>query len=323
MRREIAGLVVLFILTVVGACGEREQPRIAFHSDRDEGLNIYVMNADGSGIVRLTDDSNLGAYPSWSPDGRRIAFVAPGEDPYPSADRHEDRIVWNIYVMNADGSVPMRLTDASAKDTEPSWSPEGKHVAFASERSGNWEIYVVKVDETSLARLTGESESDEHSYRLPVGLVGTGLTRLTNGPGGWSPSWSPIGGRIAFVSARDGNWEIYVMNSDGTSQTRLTDNPAKELHARWSPDGRTIAFTSDRDGNYEIYVMNSDGTGKIRLTDNPHEDTHPSWSPDGKRIAFASSRDGNFEIYVMNADGTGQTRLTDNEVLDFYPSWSP
>ena len=128
---------------------------------------------------------------------------------------------------------------------------------------------------------------------------------------------------IAFASDRDGNAEIYVMNADGTGQTRLTDNSADDWLPSWSPDGRRIAFYSKRDGNREIYVMNADGSGQTRLTDNPAEDREPSWSPGGRRIAFMSNRDGNREIYVMNADGSGQTRLTDNDATDAAPSWSP
>jgi formylglycine-generating enzyme required for sulfatase activity len=134
---------------------------------------------------------------------------------------------------------------------------------------------------------------------------------------------STVNGRIAFVSDRDGNREIYVMNADGSGQTRLTDNPALDWTPAWSPDGTRIAFMSDRDGNPEIYVMNADGSGQTRLTDNPTLDQLPAWSPDGTLIAFASDRDDNWEIYVMNADGSGQTRLTDNPALDWEPTWSP
>jgi len=108
-------------------------------------------------------------------------------------------------------------------------------------------------------------------------------------------------GRIAFNSNRDGNWEIYVMNGDGTGQTRLTNNPAEDFSPAWSPDGLRIAFSSKRDGNPEIYIMNADGTGQTRLTNSPANDVHPTWSPDGTRIAFETDRDGNSEIYVMNA----------------------
>jgi hypothetical protein len=129
--------------------------------------------------------------------------------------------------------------------------------------------------------------------------------------------------RIAFDSTRDGNYEIYVMNADGTNQTRLTNNSAIDARASISADGNRIAFGSNRDGNYEIYVMNADGSGQIRLTNNLADDFIPNFSPDGSKIAFESVRDGNFEVYVMNADGTNQTRLTNNLTRDGNPAFSP
>jgi predicted Ser/Thr protein kinase len=179
----------------------------------------------------------------------------------------------------------------------------------------------------------------------------------------FDPAWSPNGARIAYVSSRDGNNEIYVMNADGSSQTRLTDNAAHDFSPAWSPDGGRIAFHSYRDGNSNIYVMNADGSGLARLTDAPayqmspawspngtriafemNQDIYvmngdgssltrltddpayewsPAWSPDGTRIAFWSTRDGNSEIYVMNADGSALTRLTNHVADDFWPAWSP
>ena len=107
-------------------------------------------------------------------------------------------------------------------------------------------------------------------------------------------------GKIAFVSGRDGNNEIYVMNADGTDQTRLTDNPAYDSGPSWSPDGTKIAFDTDRDGNREVYVMNADGTNLINITNHPASDHHPDWSPDGTKILFASNDAGNGDIFVMN-----------------------
>ncbi len=104
--------------------------------------------------------------------------------------------------------------------------------------------------------------------------------------------------KIAFRSDRDGQGEIYVINSDGTGLQNLTNRSGGSLPA-WSPDGRKIAFLSTRDGNFEIYVMNSNGANIIRLTAHPEVDRDPDWSPDGKRIAFASWRTGDGEIYVM------------------------
>ncbi len=139
--------------------------------------------------------------------------------------------------------------------------------------------------------------------------------------------------RIAFASMRDGNAEIYVMNADGTDQTRLTDNSTYDYGPTWSPDGRRIAFESKRDGNLEIYVMNADGSGQTNLTNTPADERLPAWSPDGKRIAFISDRDSppgagfsdkaNVEIYVMNADGSNVVNLTNSPSWDWDPAWSP
>lgn len=132
-------------------------------------------------------------------------------------------------------------------------------------------------------------------------------------------------GKIAFASDRDGNFEIYTMNSDGGGLTRVTDNPAEDTHPTWSPDGTRIAFVSNRDGNKEIYVVGADGGGATRLTTNTAEDIEPAWSPalTNQKIAFVSHRDGNDEVYVMGADGTAQTNLTQNLADDIGPAWAP
>ena len=137
------------------------------------------------------------------------------------------------------------------------------------------------------------------------------------------PSATPTTGRIAFVSDRDGDDEIYVMNTDGSAVTKLTDNPNKDWWPSWSPDGRRIVFNSDRAGDHEIYVMNADGSGLVQLTRNSANDWFAKWSPDGRQIIFASTRDGDHEIYVMRTDGSGLTSLTENSETDWLPSWSP
>jgi hypothetical protein len=128
---------------------------------------------------------------------------------------------------------------------------------------------------------------------------------------------------IAFMSNRDGNLEIYVMDADGSNPVNLSNNPANDERPAWSLDGTRIAFQSYRDGNWEIYVMDADGSDPVRLTENPAEDFFPAWSPDGTRIAFMSDRDGNLEIYVMDADGSNPVRLTNNLARDEWPAWSP
>ena len=127
-------------------------------------------------------------------------------------------------------------------------------------------------------------------------------------------------GKIAFTSTRDVSEEIYVMNSDGTNPTRLTNNTSIHEFPSWSPDGTKIAFTR----NIDIYVMNAhDGSNQTNISNNAAFDSLPSWSPDGTKIAFTSTRDGNSDIYVMNAhDGSNQTRLTNNTDIDESPDWS-
>ena len=129
--------------------------------------------------------------------------------------------------------------------------------------------------------------------------------------------------KIAFSSGRDGNPEIYVMNPDGSNQTRLTNDPADDVEPWLSADGSKIAFWSRRDGNNEIYVMNDDGSDQTRLTNNTISDFRPEFSPDGNKIVFVSDRNGNPEIYIMNADGSNQIRLTNNPAADDDPSFSP
>ena len=306
----LAGIVVLVLILLMVTV--EAQARIAFVSDRSEHLNfeIYVMDADGGNQQRLTNNPGRDIFPSWSPDGKRIAFMSDRDgdvhpiDGFPTTE---------IYVMDADGDNPQNLTNNPHDDREPSWSPGGKRIVFASDRDRtrndhNYEIYVMDADGGNQQRLTNNLFKDT------------------------DPSWSPDGKRIVFRSSRDGHFigdfglttEIYVMDADGGNEQRLTENRRFDENPSWSPDGKGIAFSSDRKGdleNYEIYVMDAAGGNEQRLTENRRFDKNPSWSPDGKRIAFMSDRDGDAEIYVMDADGGNQQKLTNNPHADASPAW--
>lgn len=138
-----------------------------------------------------------------------------------------------------------------------------------------------------------------------------------------NPAQTLTRGRIVFVSERNGNPEIYVMDATGSNLRRLTRNNAVDDSPVWSPNGRLIAFVSERDGNREIYTMNAEGSTPVRLTRNPARDDSPTWSPDGTQIAFVSDRDGVPQIYVMRADGGEVRRLTQTETPETQPAWSP
>ena len=155
---------------------------------------------------------------------------------------------------------------------------------------------------------------------------GQDMMRVTDHPGAdIVASWSPDGTKFAFFTDRDGNWEIYVMDADGSHPVNLTRDPGNDFWPSWSPDGTKIAFMSkwDNDHDFEIYVIDADGSYPVNLTMTEGKDDTPSWSPDGTKIAFSTNRDGNFEIYVVDADGSHPVNLTNNDDDDFSPSWSP
>ena len=166
--------------------------------------------------------------------------------------------------------------------------------------------------------LFGRAEEEDWMWH------GQDLLRVTDHPGVDDvSSWSPDGTRLSFDAKRDDNWEIYVMDTDGSHPVNLTQDPAQDECPAWSPDGTKIAFRSNRSGNHELYVMDADGSNPVNLTSHDGYDAVASWSPDGTKIAFDTNRDGNWEVYVMDADGGNPTNLTNHDATDGMPSWSP
>ncbi len=190
---------------------------------------------------------------------------------------------------------------------------EDERIVFRASRGGSSDIYVMQPD---------------GSEQMPL-LEGNATLE-------WTPALSPDGKKIAFARTtrrRDPHADIYVMGSDGSNVTRLTDSPSEEGFPAWSPDGLRIAFQAGRrglpdppwpkDSAARIHAMDADGSNRTRLTGNDAGETTPQWSPDGESILFASDLAGNWDIYVIGVDGTGQTRLTDHPGDDIMPIWSP
>lgn len=132
-----------------------------------------------------------------------------------------------------------------------------------------------------------------------------------------------LSGRILFQSDRNGSWDIYVINVDGSNLVQLTNAPASDEYPVWSPDGMQIAFESNRDGNYDIYVMNADGSEQRRLTDSPAEDRSPAWSPDGQQILFDSDREPPKQLYIMEVNGEHVHPFHRTSGDNILPAWSP
>ena len=203
-----------------------------------------------------------------------------------------------IYVVTANGAGMKRITNQFGFDGDPAWSPDGRRIAFTSERDGAYEIYVMDADGGNPTRLTNNTALD---YR---------------------PAWSPDGARIAFVSERDGNADIYVMDSDGGNAVNLTKSGSLDSDPAWSPDGNSIAFRTSRDGA-GIWIMNADGSQPRALT-SLSSDRHPAWSPDGKRIAFARDVSADTrDIFIIEANGGLLTPLTAGLMGAGEPAWSP
>ncbi len=259
--------------------------RILFGSTRDGGYDLYVMDADGTNTIRLTDSTMTALHGRWSPDGAKIAYYSPagatGSD---------------IFVMNANGSgsTPLTLDGAAGAVNEfPDWSPDGTKILF-EKGSGIW---VMGADGTNAHQLLGF---------------------------GKRPRWSPDGNLVAFHSGS----AVWVVDADGSSARIIQDiGTFYSAYPVWSPNGTKILFASPRDGAFtDIYVMYADGSGVVRLTHSPggvlNEDF--DWSPDGTKIAFRTNRDsGNPEIYVMNADGSNPTRIAPNVWDEYGPAWHP
>jgi Tol biopolymer transport system component len=278
-----------------------KQPRRRGAACRPAGRckdEIYVINADGTSLRRLTRNALVDSHATWSPDGRRIAFT-----------RDRDEFTANIYVMNADGSGQRRLTPNLQRRpwVELAWSPDWKKIAFvASGALGALDIFVINAD-------------------------GSGLRNVTNT---WTTSfdlaWSPDGRRIAFLDGPVDGAPLTVVNADGTGKQRLTRLLMVDLGPpSWSPDGRTIAFIGGSGvAGGLIYTVHADGTGLRKLTHGPGSSVGPEWSPDGRHIVFLSSRDDpahrTTDLFVMNADGSGQRNLTHTPgVSEFSASWAP
>ena len=167
----------------------------------------------------------------------------------------------------------------------------------------------------------------EPNETFNVNLSGVTGGTITDAQGVGTITNDDVAPKIIFMRSTGGDFEIYVMNQDGTGQTAITSNSAFDGWPSWSPDHTRIAFVSDRDGNNEIYTMNADGSNVVRRTNSSSDDMSPTWSPDGTKVAWSTNRDGNYEIYTMTVGasglGTAVTRRTNASGSDVTPEWSP
>jgi Tol biopolymer transport system component len=250
---------------------------------------IWRMDPAGANQVQLTNDATFDGYPVISPDRTRISFTSLRNGNY------------DLFLMNADGTLPAVLRNSANPEIGSSWSPDGLHLVYEWFFSGtDVDLHVLTLDGAANTILIETPQSEE------------------------MPSWSPDGLQIALSRdpAGQGLYAIYRMPAAGGELFRLTNDQSDNFTPAWSPDGTRIAWSSNRGGSYQIYTMDATTGGNVVQLTTAGVNIQPAWSPDGSRIAWASGLGDDWDIWIMNPDGTGKVNITATTATnEAAPSW--
>lgn len=317
------------------------------------------MTFPRTAAARLVPLLMLGILVAAFPRARAAAQQGPSQPASPNgkivfqSDQGGDPGVNEIYTMDADGRHQTRLTDNTADDAAPIWSPAGNQIAFVTNRGGaGYDIYLMNGDGTNQrplrsapngGPLVGDNiEWSPDGTRIKYNVGGKIYVVEAVAPGGGdsvvppqnvsalapagsfdsAASWSPDGTKLAVVSSACQNCppDLYTVNADGTGRTQLTSTAGFEANPRWSPAGGRIAYEAFRNGSRDIYAANADGTGEQLLTAGVGSFGDLAWSHDGTRLAFRAANTG---VYAVRADGTGLALLSDVQSSSGDIFWSP
>ena len=342
MAIPIALLVVLALASVAHATFQGENGKLAFiRYHPDENADLWTVNADGSGLTRLTDnevfgsDSAYDSSPSWSPNGRKILFeryremegasgiftINPDGSALTQLDDFRGSAAWlpdgrvalskwepeaGLYFINADGTGKTRV-GPGADGAALSWSPDATRFAYTGWSLAGYEVWVSSTDGSDVRKIL--------------------QLRLYESP---NPIWYP-GPRIAFTRRGDGHhFDLWTMNADGTEQVRLTDGETSALVHKWSPDGTRFLFLSDRNAApgdvFDVFTIAADGTRLMNLTpSSTSTENNADWSPDGRLVAFSGSEEGADGMFTVDTAGRDRARLTTTvgEEHDDHLDWQP
>ncbi len=276
--------------------------KIAFigRKEKHGSKNLFLMDYDGRRIQQLTYYKTIMLTPSWSPDGRYITYTRYAMQRYSGIGKLLNP---NLYIYDVRSKREKLLSSFHGQNSSATWTPDGKRIAFTSNKSGDPDIYLYNLDTKEVTPIV---------KRMGVDV---------------EPSFSPDGKKMVFSSSRTGNPELYHLEMDTLIQKRLTYSRYYNSSPAWSPAGDRIAFAGLDDpfgkrAYFDIFLMSPSGENMERLTIDAGNNENPSWSPDGRHIVYTSTRNGGSDIYFINSDGTGERKLT-HEILCYSPSWSP
>ena len=261
--------------------------RIAFINNQTGHKEVYLMDYDGEGVKRLTDDKSIDLLPRFAPDGRKLAYTG-------YKDGNPD-----LFLLNLETGRTTVVSDEQGLNVAGGFSPDGTKLLMTLSRGKSPNLYLKDLASGSVERLSFHFGADS------------------------TPTFSPDARQVAFVSDRSGNPQIYVLDVATKQARRLTnlnwcDSPA------WSPTGEWIAFAgrANRKDKMDIFLVDITG-GQIRqLTHGEGSNEDPTWSPDGRLIAFSTTRGGRAQIDVMDADGSAPRRVADVPGASSTPHWS-
>jgi TolB protein len=276
---------------------------IVFASDRSgNNADLFLVNADGSGLQQLTNTRADEIAPSWSPDGSALAYLESK-----NGGLRLYILEMTEYVSGLITSEPRQLSTLKVDESIPSWSPDSKYIMVSAETDGNQELFIIPVDGSPEQRLT-RTEYDEKD-----------------------PAWSPDGEGFVYTSNPDGNFDLFYAEFnpgdtlDILSSSQLTMSDDDEMRPDWSPDGLQIVYSNADNGNHNLYLIALDGSAAEQLTDTPAKEWNPRWSIQGNLILYSyfNFSDTLNDLVILDLSDQTEKIVTFDSFDNWWPGWKP